>query len=285
MKKTLIVMAAGLGSRFGGLKQLSKFGEKQLALVDYAIIDAIDAGFEKIIFVVRDDIIELFKEEVSAKYENKIKIEHVCQRINSLPENFKAPANREKPWGTAQAVLTCKDAIEGSFLVINADDYYGKSSYKLATKFMDESISKDVCGLIAYRLKNTLSSVGGVSRGVCETDENGFLKDIKETFELMQKGNHIEDKDGKKYFGEELVSMNFWCFAPEFMEILEKYFIDFLKKNSDNLKAECYLPYAVDWAVKCNIMKAKVLCADEIWKGVTYAEDKPEVESFLKATR
>jgi len=285
MKKTLIVMAAGLGSRFGGLKQLSKFGEEKLALVDYAILDAIDAGFEKIVFVVRDDIIELFKEEISAKYENKIKIEHVCQRINSLPANFKAPANREKPWGTAQAVLTCKDAIEGAFLVINADDYYGKSSYKLAANFMDEKISKDVCGLIAYKLKNTLSSVGGVSRGVCESDAEGFLKDITETFELVQKGDCIIDKEGKKYTGEEFVSMNFWCFAPEFMDILEKYFIDFLKENSDNLKSECYLPYAVNWAVKEEIMKAKVLCADEIWKGVTYAEDKPEVEAFLKASR
>lgn len=275
-------MAAGMGSRFGGLKQISKFGKKQLTLLDYAIFDAKAAGFTKVIFVIRKDIEKLFKESVSAKYENEIEVCYAFQELDALPSPYKPLSDRTKPWGTGHAVLCAKEFIKEPFLAINADDYYGAKSYKLAAEFIDKQLSDSECALIAYELKNTLSPTGGVSRGVCSS-EASYLKDINEAYELKRVDGKIVDRDNKVYDDSTKVSMNFWCFAPSFMNILENYFIDFLKEHSNEIKSEFYLPSAVDRALKEGILKAKMPISDEVWQGVTYADDKALVEKFLSS--
>ncbi len=282
MDKTLLIMAAGMGSRFGGLKQVRKFGKKGLTLLDYAVLDAKNAGFNKFVFVIRKDIEELFRQNVSGKYENSLDVNYAFQELNALPAPYKPLSQRQKPWGTGHAVLCAKEFIKEPFLAINADDYYGPSSYKLAANFIENDLSDNLCALIAYELKNTLSPTGGVSRGVCCADDNGYLKDIKECYELALRDGKITDKDGNVYDSCTKVSMNFWCFAPSFMDILQKYFLEFLKDNSQELKSEFYLPAAVDKALTEGMLKAKMPVSGEIWQGVTYADDAALVEKFLE---
>lgn len=272
-------MAAGMGSRFGGLKQLAKFTKDELSLLDFAILDAIQAGFTKLIFIIRKDIEDVFKESVSSKYAEQIEINYAFQELDKLPNNYKPLPQRTKPWGTGHAILCAKEFINEPFLVINADDYYGKTSYAIASEFMEQNSENAL--LIAFKLKNTLSPTGGVSRGVCKLSEKGTLLDIQEHYEIAKNADIITDKDGKILSDDTFVSMNFWCFSPKFLELLECYFIDFLAQNSLELKAEFYLPFAVDKALKEGKMTVDVLVSEEIWQGVTYQEDKAFVEAFF----
>ena len=285
MKKTLVVMAAGMGSRFGGLKQLNKFGKDKKTLLDFAIEDAISAGFAQVCFVIRKDIEEEFKAQVSQKHEGKIEISYAFQSLDDLPSGFRAPAGRTKPWGTGQAVLACKGVVKNPFLAINADDYYGKSVYKIMGEFLDENAPRTFA-LAGYKLGNTLSKNGGVSRGICASGEGGFLKDVKEHSGIVECGGGfaVDDK-GEKFALDTLVSMNFWAFSTFIFDILQADFEEFLRENSGDLKAEFYLPFAVDKAVKNGLVKVKVLPNSEKWQGITYREDVPLVEEFLAQNR
>lgn len=285
MKKTLLVMAAGMGSRFGGLKQLNKFGKNQNTLLDFAIEDAISAGFEQVVFVIRKDIEAEFKAEVSGKHEGKIEIAYAFQSLDDLPEGFEAPKGRTKPWGTGQAVLACKDLIKNPFLVINADDYYGAGSYKLMADFLDEGI-EDTFALAAYELGNTLSENGSVSRGICKVSDGGYLIDVEERMGLSACDDlNVSDEKGDVFTKTTLVSMNFWGFSPYIFDILSRDFKEFLREKSGDLKAEFYLPFAVNKAVKDGRVKVRVLPSFERWQGVTYREDIPAVERFLAENR
>lgn len=280
MKKTLVVMAAGMGSRFGGLKQLNKFGADKKTLLDFAIEDAMAAGFSKLVFVIRKDIEELFKSELAAKYEGRVEVAFAFQELDALPKPFVCPAERVKPWGTGHAILVCEHLVNEPFLAINADDYYGKSVYKIMGDFLDKAQS-GVFALAAYLLKNTLSENGEVSRGVCKSDAQGFLTNVEEHYGLKKDGEYVVDEKGEKFPPDTLVSMNFWAFTPEIFKILKTYFNEFLGEKPKEAKSEFYLPFAVDRAIKENLAKVKVLPNSELWQGITHKEDVAAVEDFL----
>lgn len=278
-------MAAGMGSRFGGLKQLNKFGKDQKTLLDFAIEDAISAGFGQVCFVIRKDIEEAFRAEVSQKHEGKIDISYAFQALDDLPKGFRAPEGRTKPWGTGQAVLACRGVVKNPFLAINADDYYGRSVYKIMGEFLDKNNPR-AFALAGYKLGNTLSKNGGVSRGICSCDENGFLIDVEEHTGIVDcGGGFAKDSAGKKFALDTPVSMNFWAFSTYIFDILQEDFEEFLRKNSADLKAEFYLPFAVDKAVKNGEVKVEVLPNSEKWQGITYREDIASVEEFLAQNR
>ena len=251
MKPTLFVLAAGMGSRYGGLKQLDGLGPNGETIMDYSIFDAIRGGFGKVVFVIRRDFEQDFREKILSKYENHIPVELVFQDLNNLPEGFTCPADRVKPWGTNHAVLMGKDVIKEPFAVINADDFYGRDSFAVLGKALSEMDGKkdDYC-MVGYRVGNTLSESGSVARGVCETDANGFLTTVVER-------TAIERIDGKVSFTDENgvvqtigdntpVSMNMWGFTPDYFTYSEDYFKEFLKENMDNLKAEYFIPLLVN---------------------------------------
>ena len=267
-------MAAGMGSRFGGLKQAAKFGGK--TMLDFAIEDAMNAGFNKIAFVIRKDIEDIFRETVSKKYENQIDVRYSFQELCEP----KLPEGRTKPWGTGHAVLSMINNVNEPFLAINADDYYGRNVYADSANFL-KTASVNEYALAGYKLKNTLSDNGTVSRGICKADDNLFLTNIQEHGGLQRDNNTIIDADKNVFTGEEFTSLNFWSFPKEFMQILGTYFEDFLSKNSKDMKAEFYLPFAVDKAIKEGLANAKILPTDEKWQGVTYKDDVPVVENFL----
>ena len=278
-------MAAGMGSRFGGLKQLGKFGKEKKTLLDYAIEDAQASGFEKAVFVIRKDIEELFKSEVSAKYEGKIEVCYAFQEMDALPEPFKSPEGRSKPWGTGHALLVCKDLVKEPFLAINADDYYGKSVYKIMGDFLDAPTA-GTYALAGYKLGNTLSENGGVSRGICETDGDGFLLSVTEHTDLQEgMEGAVRDSEGRIFCKNTPVSMNFWAFDTSVFDILQEYFRDFLESKVNEPKSEFYLPFAVDRAVAEKRVNVRVILNDEIWKGVTYKEDSASVDKFLNENR
>ncbi len=277
MKKTLIAMAAGMGSRFGGLKQAAKFGNAEKTMLDFAIEDAMLAGFDKIAFVIRKDIEKIFRETVSKKYEDKIDVRYSFQEQCGQ----KLPEGRTKPWGTGHAVLSMANEVNEPFLAINADDFYGRNVYPTSAEFLDNAQSNQYA-LAGYKLKNTLSENGTVSRGICKCNENLILTNIQEHTGLKKDGSNIVDENGNIFTGDEFTSLNFWAFPKEFMQILGTYFEEFLSKNSNSMKAEFYLPFAVDKAVKSDKASAKILPTDEKWQGVTYKEDVAIVEEFLR---
>lgn len=276
-------MAAGMGSRFGGLKQAAKFGTSQKTMLDFALEDALSAGFTKAVFVIRRDIEEIFRECVSGKYENETDVRYVFQDEAGEP----LPIGRTKPWGTGHAVLACCDEIDEPFLAINADDYYGRGVYTAAAQFM-QSPDPRRYALAGYKLKNTLSKNGGVSRGICTADKDMFMTSICEHTGLCAKtsadgAQFVEDSAGEKFGGDEFTSLNFWAFPKEFIERLGTGFDKFLSENSKSEKAEYYLPQAVNSAVAEKFAKALIVPTDERWMGVTYKADVTEVEKFLKA--
>lgn len=279
MKKTLVILAAGIGSRFGGgIKQLEPVGPCGEIIIDYSIHDAIKAGFDKIVFIIRRDIEKDFMEMIGQRIEKlcaKLGVE-VCyafQDIDDIP--IDRPAGRTKPWGTGQAVLSCRGIINEPFAVINADDYYGKSGYKKAAAFLE----KGQYGLVGYILKNTLSDNGGVTRGICNVDSNGTLTGIDETHDIIKTPGGA--RAGEKELDlESLVSMNFWCLPASFIDELDSGFPEFLNTMKNPLKDEYLLPTIVDGLIKKGA-KVTVLPTDDKWFGVTYKEDKASVvESF-----
>lgn len=282
MKPTLFVLAAGMGSRYGGLKQLDGLGPSGETIMDYSIYDAIRAGFGKIVFVIRKSFEEDFKAVVVNKFKDLIDVEIVFQDITNVPEGFTYNPEREKPWGTNHAVLMGKDVIKEPFAVINADDFYGQESFAVLADFLRsvEGKKNDYC-MVGYRVGNTLSESGSVSRGVCVVDENGYLQNVVER-------THIEEKSGTIIYidekGEEVaipsntpVSMNMWGFTPDYFEYSWEYFKQFLTENGDKLKSEFYIPLAVNNLIVEKRATCKVLDTPSKWFGVTYAEDRPQV--------
>lgn len=279
METTLIIMAAGIGSRFRtGIKQLAKMGINNEIIMDYSIHDAKEAGFNKVVIIIRKDIEEEFKQVIGNRISKHMDVEYVFQSIDDLPIGFSVPEGRKKPWGTGQAVLCCKDIVKDPFVVINADDYYGKEAFKLLHDFLIESHSntdKFHMGMAGFVLKNTLSENGTVTRGICVTDENDMLIRVKETkgIEHNKDGKLICENTISALNENTLVSMNMWAGYPEFIDYLEKGFAEFLSKNGNSQDAEYLLPSIIDNLLQDNKVTVKVMKTSDKWIGITYAED------------
>ena len=289
MKPTLFVLAAGMGSRYGGLKQLDGVGPNGETIKDYSIFDAIRGGFGKIVFVIRKDFEEDFRKKIISKYENHIPVEVVFQSIDKLPEGFTCPAERTKPWGTNHAVLMGKDVIREPFAVINADDFYGRDSFAVIGKYLSElpEGAKNTYGMVGFRVGNTLSDSGTVARGICSTDEHRHLTTVVERTEIMRINGVVSYKDENgEWVGIEdntPVSMNMWGFTPDYFKYSEDYFVDFLKENIDKPKAEYYIPLMVNKLINEGTATVEVLDTTSRWFGVTYAADRQGVVDKLKA--
>lgn len=283
MKPTLVVLAAGMASRYGSMKQIQSFGPGGETIMDYSIYDAIRAGFGKVVFIIRREFEDNFRSIFDPKLSGKIETIYVDQDLHDFTTGFQIPADRKKPWGTAHAVLCARAEVKEPFAVINADDFYGRNSFEAAADFLNSEVSPDRFAIIGYELSKTLSLNGTVSRGVCEVDKAGNLKSIKERTKIYQEGNKIiyEDDDGKHEVSpDSKVSMNFWCFDPSVFPFIETLFTVFLKNNIDNPKAEFFIPIIGDEFIK---MKGtiRVIPTSAQWFGVTYKEDAPGVKESI----
>ncbi|MGI6021355.1 MAG: sugar phosphate nucleotidyltransferase [Lachnospiraceae bacterium] len=288
MKTALVILAAGIGSRFGGgVKQLEPVGPNGEIIMDYSVNDAIEAGFNKIVFIIRKDIEKDFKEIIGDRIARKIEVAYAYQSLDKLPEGFRVPEGRTKPWGTSQALLCARDVINEPFAVINADDYYGKGGFKTINEWLRSNRPKTGDGrhnisLVGFILKNTLSDNGGVTRGICVTDENGNLTGINETKNIVktEDGAGIKTPDGIVGINDESpVSMNMWGLYPEFLGELEHMFPDFLNSLGDEEKTkEFLLPVTIDRLLKNNAAAISLLASSDKWFGVTYKEDKETVK-------
>lgn len=282
MKPTLVVLAAGMGSRYGGLKQIDKLGPSGQAILQYSCFDAARAGFGKVVFVIRRDIEKDFKEVIISKVSKTIACDYCFQDKDDLPEGFSLPADREKPWGTAHAVMAARKIVNEPFAVINADDFYGKEAYQtIADYFMNlpEGADNQYC-MVGYPVANTLSDYGTVSRGVCNRDAQGNLTTVVERTKIIRENGKIVfiEDDSKTEIAEDTpVSMNFWGFTPSFFKHLENDFKKFLQENISKPKAEFLIPSVVDGLIKTNTASTKVLTCNAKWFGVTYKEDRPTV--------
>lgn len=273
---TLVVMAAGMGSRFGGLKQIEPIGPNGEVLLDFSVYDAVKAGFTKVVFVIKHAIEKDFKEMVGKRIAGRVKVEYAFQEVDKLPDGYVCPADREKPWGTAHAILCCKDAVNEPFAVVNADDYYGRSAFQKMADFLNEDTPD--YSMVGFRLVNTLTENGYVSRGVCET-EDGILKTVTERTKISADCKFTED-DGKtwtKLPEDTVVSMNLWGFRPDIFGYIEEGFKAFLDEKLNVPKSEYYLPAVVSERIERNEKKVRVLIAEDKWYGVTYKEDKQVV--------
>ncbi len=288
MKPTLLILAAGMGSRYGGLKQLDGLGPNAEVIIEYSIYDAIRAGFGKIVFVIRADIEAAFREKFGGKFDDKVEIVYAFQAINTPVEGVEELPHREKPWGTAHAVLVAHDKINEPFAVINADDYYGISSFKSMAKFLTEDCAPDHYSMIGYQLDKTLSDAGHVNRGVCEVNDEGHLTDVVERHKIQRTpAGIVYEEDGQQHSlpADALVSMNFWGFHPNVFEETRRQFIQFVQDHRDQPRAEFYIPLVVNRLINEGKIKLAVIPNAERWYGVTYQEDKPMVqEAFAKLT-
>lgn len=281
MKPTLLILAAGVGSRYGGLKQVDPVGPGDEAIIDYSIYDAIRAGYGKVVFVIRESFATSFKEAFEPKLSGRIKTGYVYQELESLvPKDVAIHPDRKKPWGTGHAILVAKDAVHEPFVVINADDYYGPAGYRIIPEYLIPASAQTLphyC-MVGYQLRSCLSEHGFVSRGICEHDADHFLKTVAER-------THIEIRDRKitaqidenmsdELTGDEIVSMNIWGFMPSFFHFLERYFDDFIHKNASNPKSELYIPFVVNELIQDKRIRLKILGSKDQWFGVTYKEDK-----------
>lgn len=282
-KPTLLVLAAGMGSRYGSLKQIDPVGPSGETIIDYSIYDAIRAGFGKVVFIIRKSFEQDFKDIFISKLQPHIPVEYVFQEIDKVPEGLTVSPERTKPWGTAHAVLMAKDVIHEPFAVINGDDFYGAGAFQTMADYLN-SLTTDTqtqYSLVGYHVGNTMSDHGSVSRGVCMEDENEFLVSVTECTNIQYRDGKIayQEAENTPVFlnPETLVSMNFWGFTPEYFKQTEALFSDFVKANSDSLKAEFYIPTAIDSLINNSKASVKVLRSDAKWFGVTYKEDKPLV--------
>lgn len=282
---TLLVLAAGMGSRYGGLKQLDPVGPDDETIMDYSIFDARRAGFEKVVFVIRKEIEEPFKRTIGARYDKRVPVEYVFQEVGKLIPGFSIQEGRTKPWGTTHAILMAANAIHEPFAVINADDFYGAGSFQLLSQQLQTGSSD--YSMVGFVLRNTLSEFGTVARGVCHVSEDGYLKDISELKSIEREGPKITniDAEGQEMVlnGGEVVSMNMWGFTPQIFGQLHQHFQRFLKRYGEDLKAECYIPSTVSALIQAGEARVKVLRSGDAWFGVTYREDHPRVvQSILR---
>lgn len=284
---TLVILAAGMGSRYGGLKQIDTLGDNGESIIDFSIYDAIDAGFERLILIIKKEHEEAFENQLVSKIRPFIQVDYAYQELSNVPEGIEVPEGREKPWGTVHALLAIEDVINGDpFMVINADDYYGKSSFVLMHKFLSNDVQDSKYAMMGYILKNTLTDHGSVTRGVCEI-EDGYLKSIVEVQKIEKDGDNVrieENGDWKITDGNGLVSMNYWGFTPKILDELKPLFKDYLDENleSNPMKAEYVIPTAVGQLVDLGQISVRVFTSSDHWHGVTYQEDKPLVMAKLK---
>lgn len=284
MDKTLLILAAGMGSRYGWLKQLDWFWENWEAILEYSIYDAIRSWFTKVVFIIRDTFEKEFKAKFVNTFQDKIKVEYVFQNMIVEIDGRKYGAEREKPWGTSHAVLCAKDVIDGPFAVINADDYYGVWSYKQAIEYFDNNLSADKCAIVWYILGNTLSDHGTVNRWICKVLENGCLDSVTEHIGIGYVNwdhSKIQDEDNKELRLNDVVSMNFWLFDSSIFDLLEKGFHKFVLENIWENKKEYYIPTFIDDLIKLNILSCDVIESKDMWCWVTNPQDKPIVESVF----
>lgn len=288
MKPTLIIMAAGMGSRFGGLKQITPVGPCDEKLMDYSVFDALRAGFGKIVFVIKHAFEQEFKERIGNAVSAHVKVEYVYQELDALPKGYSVPEGREKPWGTGHAVLCCRDVVHEPFVVINADDYYGRECFALLADFLKQPQQEGIrhIAMAGYLLRNTLTENGHVSRGVCETDASGMLTKLNERtrIELRDGLPRYTEDDGASWVAldpDSYVSMNCWAFPAGTLDRFEALFCDFLDKHGLELKSEFYLPAAVDALVNSGEADVRVLPTTDKWYGMTYAADHAMVRSAL----
>ena len=289
-KPVLVIMAAGMGSRYGGLKQLDPVDNDGHIIMDFSMYDAKRAGFEKVVFIIKHEIEEEFKEHVGKRMEKYMDVAYAYQNIDNIPEGYEVPEGRVKPWGTAHAVYSCMDEIDGPFAVINADDYYGVEAFKLIYDYLSTHADDDKYRytMVGYHLANTVTDNGYVSRGVCETNENGELVSVTERtrIEKYNGGVAYTEDDGNTWVqvpDDTTVSMNMWGFTPDYFKYSEDYFVEFLKENRENLKAEYYIPLMVNKLINDGTARVKVLDTTAKWFGVTYAADRQSVVDKIQA--
>lgn len=290
MKPTLLILAAGMGSRYGGLKQIDPMGPNGETVLDYSVFDAIRAGFGKVVFVIRRDFEDVFRQQVGAKFDQRIPVEYAFQDINDLPDGFTVPEGRTKPWGTGHAMLAAEANIQEPCVMINADDFYGRDAYAVIAEHLAESKpdnGKSHYCMVGFKLKNTLSEHGSVARGVCVTDANGKLKSVTEMTKIFKTDTGAENREVEGAYlpltAEEPVSMNFWGFTPDFFQHLRAAFIEFLKAKGGEQKSEFYVPFVVDSLVQAGKAEVAVLPTSSKWFGVTYPDDKPIVVGSIRA--
>jgi NDP-sugar pyrophosphorylase family protein len=284
IQPTLLILAAGMGSRYGGLKQIEPVGPGGETLMDYSIYDARRAGFGKLVFVIRRDLEAPFREIVGARFEQRLPVEYVFQELENLPPGFSVPSQRKKPWGTGQAILMAAEAIHEPFAAINADDFYGARSFQVLAEHLRAGGSD--FAMVAFVLRNTLSEHGSVARGVCQTNAEGILENVTETMGIEKDGDGAKytDTTGQihRLTGGEPVSMNLWGFTPALFRPLREQFIEFLKTNGQSEKSEFYIPAAVNNLIAAKRARVKVLNTPDSWLGVTYREDRPAVVAGIR---
>lgn len=287
---TLVILAAGMGSRFGGLKQITAVDSHGHAIIDFSLFDAYRAGFRKVAFIIKHEIEEDFKAAIGHRMEKYFDVKYVYQQLDMLPEGYSVPEGRTKPWGTAHAVLCAKEAVQGPFAVINADDFYGRSAYCALFDFLRADRDGSEHAMVAYLLKNTVTEYGSVARGICRVD-GGYLNDIVERLHIEKRGEDgAYTEDGENWVplsGHSPVSMNFWGFGPGMMEELERRFPEWLDKNlpENPLKCEYFLPFVANALIKEGTGSIRVLNCHETWHGITYREDMESVVSYIAALR
>jgi UTP-glucose-1-phosphate uridylyltransferase len=288
MQPTLLVLAAGMGSRYGGLKQIDPVGPHGETIIDYSIHDAVQAGFGKVVFVIRKDIEAPFKEFLGNRLKGKIEVDFAFQELNALPAGFSVPEGRSKPWGTGHAILVAQELVKTPCLVINGDDFYGRESFVRAAKFLQKAQDKACANycMVGYQLGNTLSENGSVSRGICEVSSGGHLKGVKEYTKINREQSgivHREEGLTREFTGEEPTSMNMFGFTPSIFKHLEVQFKEFLKARGQELKSELYIPSVVNRLIEESKAEVTVLNSPEQWFGVTYKEDRESVSASIRA--
>ena len=285
MKPTLVILAAGMGSRYGGLKQLDEVGPSGEAIIDYSLYDAIRAGFGKVVFVIREDFADAFKARFAPQLEGKIEVAYVYQSPDKIPSGYPTNPEREKPWGTGHALLMAEPEVDAPMAVINADDFYGPGAYLEIAGFLTSSTDENEYGMVGYQLDNTLSEFGSVSRGVCQTDSTGRLTEINERTKIQLEEDGIVYYENEKRFpltGKEPVSMNFWGVKTSIFKYLNEGFRKFLSEEGMKLKSEFFVPFLINDKIVDGTVTVKVLTCDSPWFGVTYKEDKPFVQKKLR---
>jgi len=290
MSKSLVVLAAGMGSRYGGLKQLDAMGPSGEVVLDYSVFDALRAGFGKVVFVIRREFEEQFRTQIGSRFAGKIQVEYAFQELTDLPAPHTLPEGRTKPWGTAHAVLAAAGVIDEPFLMINADDFYGRDAFEKMASNLTETRADDGkahYSMVGFYLKNTLSDHGSVARGVCETDSAGMLVSVTEMTKIFKTEGGAENREDPAnpvpLTGEEVVSMNFFGFTPDVFGRLKSAFAEFLEANGMDQKAECYMPKVVDDLIKAGAAEVRVMESTGKWFGVTYPEDKQQVVDAIQS--
>jgi NDP-sugar pyrophosphorylase family protein len=286
MQPTLLVLAAGMGSRYGGLKQIDPMGPNGETVLDYSVFDAIRAGFGRVVFIIREDFADAFRQGIGARFADRIEVDYAFQKLDDLPEGFSVPEGRTKPWGTAHAVRSARHLVNGPFAVINADDFYGSDSYRSAASFLTSESSASHFAMVGYALENTLSDHGEVNRGICSRDASSLLTKVEEYVGIAVEDDGVVrgtalDGSRKPISIGTPVSMNFWAFTPDFFDHLEAEFVNFLSNQGEGAKTECYIPTVVDDLIRQGKADCRVLETNSHWFGVTYPDDKPHVVASI----